>query len=156
MIHRPAGVGIEVFPVGFHGVRRAREQDGIGLVVVLGNVDGIHLFTAVYVPKDDDKSYPILLTRTPYTVKPYGEDLYPNPGGPMNHYAKEKFIFALQDVRGKNGSGGTFVHMRPILDKKSTPKDIDESTDAYDTIDWLVKHVANNNGRVGIMGISYP
>jgi putative CocE/NonD family hydrolase len=118
--------------------------------------DGVHLFTAVYVPKDDDKPYPILLTRTPYTVKPYGEDLYPNPGGPMNHYAKEKFIFALQDVRGKNGSEGTFVHMRPILDKKSTPKDIDESTDAYDTIDWLVKHVPSNNGRVGIMGISYP
>src|SRR5262245_25112510 len=118
--------------------------------------DGVRLFTAVYIPKDDDKPYPILLTRTPYTVKPYGEDVYPNPGGAMSHYAKEKFIFALQDVRGKNGSEGTFVHMRPILDKKSTPKDIDESTDAYDTIDWLVKHVPNNNGRVGIMGISYP
>jgi hypothetical protein len=73
--------------------------------------DGVHLVTAVYIPKDDDKSYPILLTRTPYTVKPYGEDVYPNPGGSMNHYAKEKFIFALQDVRGKNGSEGTFVHM---------------------------------------------
>src|SRR5262245_7609760 len=118
--------------------------------------DGVRLFTAVYIPKDDDKPYPILLTRTPYTVKPYGEDVYPNPGGAMNHYAKEKFNFALQDVRGKNGSEGTFVHMRPILDKKSTNKDIDESTDAYDTIDWLVKHVPNNNNRVGIMGISYP
>src|SRR5262245_546950 len=118
--------------------------------------DGVRLFTAVYIPKDDDKPYPILLTRTPYTVKPYGEDVYPNPGGAMSHYAKEKFIFALQDVRGKNGSEGTFVHMRPILDKKTTAKDIDESTDAYDTIDWLVKHVPNNNNRVGIMGISYP
>jgi putative CocE/NonD family hydrolase len=118
--------------------------------------DGVHLFTAVYIPKDDSTSYPILLTRTPYTVKPYGEDVYPNPGGPMSNYAKEKFIFALQDVRGKNGSEGTFVHMRPILETKSSPKDIDESTDAYDTIDWLVKHVPNNNGKVGVMGISYP
>jgi uncharacterized protein len=118
--------------------------------------DGVHLFTAVYIPKDDSISYPILLTRTPYTVKPYGEDVFPNGGGAMANYAKEKFIFALQDVRGKNGSEGTFVHMRPILEKKSTPKDIDESTDAYDTIDWLVKHVPNNNGKVGLMGISYP
>ena len=118
--------------------------------------DGIHLFTAVFVPKDDEKLYPILLTRTPYTVKPYGEDVYPSPGGPMAHYAKEKFIFALQDVRGKNGSEGTFVELRPILDQKTSPQDTDESTDAYDTIDWLVKHVPGNNGRVGIIGISYP
>jgi uncharacterized protein len=118
--------------------------------------DGVRLFTAVYAPKDDEKPYPILLTRTPYTLKPYGEDVYPTPGGPMNRYAKEKFIFVLQDVRGKNGSEGDFVHMRPILEQKTTPKDIDESTDAYDTIDWLVKHVPNNNGKVGMMGISYP
>ena len=118
--------------------------------------DGVHLFTAVYIPKDDSTPYPILLTRTPYTVKPYGEDVFPNPGGPMDNYAKEKFIFALQDVRGKNGSEGTFVHMRPILEQKTSPKDIDESTDAYDTIDWLVKHIPNNNGKVGMMGISYP
>jgi uncharacterized protein len=118
--------------------------------------DGVHLFTAVYVPKDAEKSYPILLTRTPYTVKPYGEDVSPHPRGPMSNYAKEKFIFALQDVRGKNGSEGTFVNVRPILENKSGPKDIDESTDAYDTIDWLVKNVPNNNGKVGMMGISYP
>ena len=55
--------------------------------------DGVHLFTAVYIPKDDSTPYPILLTRTPYTVKPYGEDVFPNPGGPMDNYAKEKFIF---------------------------------------------------------------
>jgi uncharacterized protein len=118
--------------------------------------DGVHLFTTVYVPKDDDKPYPILLTRTPYTVKPYGEDIYPSSGGAMSHYAEEGFIFALQDVRGKNGSEGTFVHMRPILDKKSSAQDIDESTDAFDTIDWLVKNVPNNDGKVGMMGISYP
>src|SRR5262245_28487758 len=58
--------------------------------------DGVHLFTAVYVPKDQSKKYPILLTRTPYTVKPYGEDVSPSPRGPMNNYAREGFIFALQ------------------------------------------------------------
>lgn len=117
--------------------------------------DGVHLFTTVYVPKDQSKKYPILLTRTPYTVKPYGEDVSPQPRGPMSNYAKEGFIFALQDVRGKNGSEGTFVNVRPIIENK-TGKDFDESTDAYDTIDWLVKNVPLNNGKVGMMGISYP
>jgi uncharacterized protein len=118
--------------------------------------DGVHLFTAVYVPKDSNKRYPILLSRTPYSVKPYGEDVSPNPSGPLNYYAKEGFIFALQDVRGRNGSEGNFVHARPIVEHKSASKDIDESTDAYDTIDWLVKNVPGNNGRVGMLGISYP
>jgi putative CocE/NonD family hydrolase len=118
--------------------------------------DGVRLYTAVYVPKDSDKRYPILLTRTPYSIKPYGEDSLPYPHGPMNYYAKEGFIFALQDVRGRYGSEGKFVHVRPILEHPSTAKDIDESTDAYDTIDWLVKNVPGNNGRVGMLGISYP
>jgi putative CocE/NonD family hydrolase len=74
----------------------------------------------------------------------------------MQHYAREKFIFVLQDVRGRNGSEGEFVHVRPHQARKSSPRDIDESTDAYDTIDWLVKNVPNNNGKVGMMGISYP
>jgi putative CocE/NonD family hydrolase len=118
--------------------------------------DGVHLFTAVFVPKNNDKRYPILLKRTPYSVRPYGEDVSPIPTGPLNYYAKEGFIFALQDVRGRNGSEGKFVHVRPILERKSGPNDFDESTDAYDTIDWLVKNVPGNNGRVGLMGISYP
>ncbi|HVT26830.1 MAG TPA: CocE/NonD family hydrolase [Lacipirellulaceae bacterium] len=118
--------------------------------------DGVRLFTAVYVPKDTDKRYPILLTRTPYSLKPYGEDVYAYPHGPMNYYAKEGFIFALQDVRGRYSSEGKFVHVRPLLDDKSGANDIDESTDAYDTIDWLVKNVSGNNGRVGMIGISYP
>ncbi len=118
--------------------------------------DGVHLFTTVYVPKDSDKRYPILLTRTPYSLRPYGEDVPLNPRGPLDYYAKEGFIFALQDVRGRYGSEGTFVHVRPVLEHKSGPKDIDESTDAYDTIDWLVKNVPGNNGKVGMSGISYP
>ncbi len=119
--------------------------------------DGVKLFTAVYAPKDDSTPYPILLTRTPYSVKPYGVDLYPNaPQGPLARYAEERFIFVLQDVRGRYASEGTFVQVRPQKPVRSGPADIDESTDAYDTIDWLVRHVPNNNGRVGMMGISYP
>jgi uncharacterized protein len=117
--------------------------------------DGVRLFTTVYVPKDDEKKYPILMTRTPYTVRPYGQDVY-SASGTMANYAKEKFIFVFQDVRGKNGSEGTFVHMRPIIDDKKTKFDIDESSDCYDTIEWLLKKVPNNNGKVGLMGISYP
>ncbi len=119
--------------------------------------DGVRLFTAVYTPKDQAISYPILLQRTPYSVRPYGVDNYPeNPGGQMKFYAEEGFIFAYQDVRGRNASEGEFVHVRPHRPDKSGPKDIDESTDTYDTIDWLVKNVPNNNGRVGMLGISYP
>jgi len=118
--------------------------------------DGVKLFTSVYAPKDDSQPWPILMSRTPYSVKPYSEDRFPDPGAHIKHYAKEKFIFVLQDVRGRNGSEGEFVHMRPQKPKKSGPRDIDESTDAYDTIDWLVKNVPNNNGKVGMMGISYP
>lgn len=118
--------------------------------------DGVKLHTAVYAPKDLSTNYPIWMMRTPYAVHPYGVDAYMDPRNAMKLYAKEKFIFAWQDVRGRYGSEGQFVHVRPILTAKSTPKDIDESTDAWDTIDWLVKHVPNNNGRVGLSGISYP
>jgi putative CocE/NonD family hydrolase len=118
--------------------------------------DGVKLFTSIYAPKDDSRPYPLLLTRTPYSLKPYTEDRYPDPGAQLKHYAKEKFIFVLQDVRGRNGSEGEFVHMRPHKPAKAGPRDIDESTDAYDTIDWLVKNVPNNNSKAGMMGISYP
>jgi putative CocE/NonD family hydrolase len=118
--------------------------------------DGVKLFAAVYAPKDDAQPYPILLTRTPYSAKPYGDDLYPDPSGPMLHYGREKFIFVIEDVRGRNGSEGQFVHMRPEKAEHSGTNDVDESTDAYDTIDWLVKNIPNNNGNVGMMGISYP
>jgi len=118
--------------------------------------DGVKLFTAVYAPKDVSHSYPVLLMRTPYSVRPYGVDNYPNPGGHLKAYAKEKFIFAFQDVRGRNGSEGEFVHMRPHKAIKRGPQDIDESTDTYDSIEWMVKNVPNNNGKVGMLGISYP
>lgn len=118
--------------------------------------DGVKLFTAVYVPKDDSQKYPILLTRTPYSVGPYGIDNYRGGLGPSPLFATEGYIFAYQDVRGRWMSEGTHVNMRPHNPDKKGPKDIDEASDTYDTIEWLVKNLPNNNGRVGLTGISYP
>ena len=117
--------------------------------------DGVKLFTSVYVPKDDSKPYPILMRRTPYSVAPYGVDSYPDTLGPSALFPKEGYIFVYQDVRGRWNSEGEFVNMRPHNPKKAG-KDIDESSDTFDTIDWLVKNVPNNNGKVGTYGISYP
>ncbi|MFN0171627.1 MAG: CocE/NonD family hydrolase [Bryobacteraceae bacterium] len=118
--------------------------------------DGIKLFVSVYAPKDTAQKYPIWINRTPYEVAPYGIDNYRRTLGPSESFVKEGFIFAYCDVRGKGKSEGKYVNVRPIVPVKKSPKDIDESTDTYDTIDWLVKNVPNNNGRVGISGISYP
>jgi putative CocE/NonD family hydrolase len=118
--------------------------------------DGTKLFTAVYVPKNTTGKFPFLMTRTPYSVGPYGVDKYRGNLGPSDFFAREGYIFVYQDVRGRWMSEGEFVNMRPhIADKKSTG-DIDESSDTYDTIDWLLKNVPNNNGKVGMEGISYP
>lgn len=117
--------------------------------------DGIRLFTRVYIPKDDSQPWPILLTRTPYALKPYGVDNYNDPSGSFETLAKDKFILVTQDVRGRYASEGTYVHVRPYNPNKG-PKDADESSDAWDTIDWLVKNVPDNNGKVGMFGISYP
>ncbi len=110
--------------------------------------DGTRLFTAVYVPKDAGpaKRYPILMMRTPYGIGPYGAGSYPDSLGPSEAAAREKFVFALQDVRGRNLSEGTFVDVRPFAPKKG-PKEFDESSDAFDTIDWLLKNVAHQNGK---------
>ncbi len=118
--------------------------------------DGKRLFTAVYVPKDDSRTYPILMKRTPYGVEPYGADQYPEHLGPSPLFGKEGYIFVYQDVRGRWMSEGEFEHMRPHRSQKSGADDIDESTDTWDTVEWLIKNVRGNNGRVGIAGISYP
>jgi hypothetical protein len=118
--------------------------------------DGVHLFTSVYVPQHPAGPLPILLIRTPYSVRPYGEDEYPESLGPSDLFAKEGYIFAYQDVRGRFHSEGKFEEVRPYKVTKSGPKDTDESTDTWDTIDWLVKNVKGNNGKVGMWGISYP
>ena len=117
--------------------------------------DGVKLFTAIYEPKDKSQKYPMMFDRTPYTVQPYGVDKFKTLLGPSELFTREGYIFVYQDVRGRWMSEGTFEDVRPDIDNK-TPKDIDESTDTYDTIDWLIKNVQNNNGRVGMWGISYP
>src|SRR5258706_10236492 len=117
--------------------------------------DGVRLFTRVYVPKDSTQRWPIILTRTPYALKPYGADNYTDPSGSFRTLARDRFILVTQDVRGRFGSEGEYVHVRPFNPKKG-PKDTDENSDAWDTIDWLVKNTPNNNGKAGIFGISYP
>ena len=117
--------------------------------------DGIKLFTSVYVPKDRSQSYPIMMMRTPYSVAPYGVDNYRTFLGPSDLFTKEGFIFAYQDVRGRYLSEGGFIDVPPHKSHLDGPKDADDSTDTYDTIDWLLKNVPNNNGKVGIWGISY-
>lgn len=120
--------------------------------------DGVKLFTSVYIPKDvfsDGKRYPIMLQRTGYSVAPYGIEQYRTSLGPSELFAREQFIFVYQDVRGRYLSEGEYVVIRPHNPKKSA-RDIDESTDTYDTIDWLVKNLPGNTGKVGMYGISQP
>lgn len=118
--------------------------------------DGVKLFTSIYVPKDRSSSYPFVLTRTPYSVGPYGIDSYRNSLGPSEHFEKEGFIFVYQDARGRHMSEGEFQQVRPHVPVKKGPADIDESTDAWDTIEWLLKNIPNHNGRVGMIGVSQP
>ena len=117
--------------------------------------DGVKLFTSVYVPKDvftDNRAYPILMQRTGYGVPPYGIEQYRSNLGPSALFAREKFIFVYQDVRGRYLSEGVYVVIRPHKPVKNGPKDIDENTDTYDTIEWLIHNVPGNTGKVGMWG----
>ncbi len=120
--------------------------------------DGVKLFTAVYVPKDasKDRKYPFLMQRTCYSVSPYGTEKYPKKLGPSATLMRDKYIFVYQDVRGRYMSEGTFTNMTPHIPNKKSKSQVDESSDTYDTIEWLLKNVKNNNGRAGQWGISYP
>ncbi len=118
--------------------------------------DGVKLYTAVFTPKDTSRPWPILMTRTPYSLRPYGVDNYRDSLGPHDRFAKSGYIFVYQDVRGRWASEGKYEHVRPHKAVKNGTRDFDESTDTFDTIDWLVKNVPNNNGRAGMWGISYP
>lgn len=118
--------------------------------------DGIKLFTVVYVPKDPSKKYPILLNRTCYNASAYAN--FKTHGHPSNYLVKDTYMLAFQDVRGRYMSEGTFDNMRPNIpgnDRKNKTA-IDESSDTWDTIEWLIKNLKNNNGKVGMYGISYP
>ena len=104
--------------------------------------DGVRLFTSVYVPKDDSQPYPILMDRTPYSVAPYGESINPRRAlGPSDEFEKAGYIFVYQDVRGRYLSEGKFVEMHPHIDDKKSPQDVDDSSDTYDTIEFLLKQV---------------
>lgn len=118
--------------------------------------DGVKLFTAIYLPRDTTHTYPLLMKRTPYAVGPYGVDKYPGSLGPSDHFVKAGYIFVNQDVRGRFQSEGEFSQVTPHVTQKRGNRDVDESTDTYDTIEWLLKNVTGHNGRVGIYGISYP
>lgn len=120
--------------------------------------DGVKLFTSIYIPKDISatQKYPILLNRTPYSSAPYGEALFKTSLGPSMGFAREGYIIVYQDVRGKYMSEGSFEAYRPFIPNKKGSKDIDESSDTYDTIDWLIKNIQDNNGMVGSWGISAP
>lgn len=118
--------------------------------------DGVKLFTAVYVPKDTSKQYPIMMMRTPYSVGPYGADKYRATLGPSKLFDRDGYIFVHQDIRGKFMSEGRYAYHAPIKREKKTNKDTDHSTDTYDTIEWLLANIRHHNGRVGIWGISYP
>jgi len=127
--------------------------------------DGVKLFTAIYIPKDLTEKHPILMTRTPYSCAPYGEQNF-NSNLWLRHwryYARENYIIVVQDVRGRWMSEGDYVDIRPFNPDKKTQSagqagnsNIDEASDTYDTIDWLIKNISNNNGNVGVFGISYP
>ena len=119
--------------------------------------DGVKLFTAVYTPKDMSEKHPILMNRTPYSCAPYGTEF----SGRLllshwKYYCRENYIIVIQDVRGRWMSEGEFVDVRPFIKDKKTNNDIDEASDTYDAIDWLIKNLPNNNGNVGVFGISYP
>jgi len=122
--------------------------------------DGAKLFVAVYTPQagafKDPGPYPFLMTRTPYSCGPYGEDKMPTRLGVSQELLESGYIFVCGDARGRYESEGVFQEMSPHIEDKKSDKDVDESTDMYDTVEFLLKHVENNNGKVGITGISYP
>ena len=119
--------------------------------------DGKKLFTAIYIPKDASDKHPILMRRTPYSSAPYGEGNFPDAfwNSYYRLYLRENYIIVVQDVRGRYMSEGEFVDVRPFNPAKKGAE-IDEASDTYDAVDWLIKNVPSNNGNVGVFGISYP
>lgn len=115
--------------------------------------DGKKLHTTIFVPRDTSQKYPFMINRTPYSTQPYAKDRFPRSIAPSKYMQAEKYIFVHQDVRGRWMSEGNYDNMRPHVPGENP---IDESSDTYDTIEWLIKNVGNNNGKAGMWGISYP
>ncbi len=122
--------------------------------VMISMRDGVRLHTEIYTPQRATEALPFLLVRTPYGT---AHDAFGNTRqlATYSEMLEDGYIFVIQDIRGRFSSEGEFVMLRPPRDR-ADPKAIDESTDAYDTVEWLLKNVPGNNGRVGITGISYP
>lgn len=119
--------------------------------------DGVKLFTSIYIPDDNSEKHPILITRTPYSCTPYGDRMASSYWNSyLKYYMREGYIMVEQDVRGRWMSEGEFTDIRPFNPDKKTNTDIDEASDTFDTIEWLLKNISNNNGKVGVFGISYP
>jgi len=150
----------------FSSCNRARSSDFVRASYVKHEYripmrDGVKLFTVVYTPKDASPSntYPIVMQRTCYSVAPYGPGEYPTRLGPDPYMMRDKYIFVYQDVRGRYMSEGTWMNVRPFIPDSIKARDstrVDEASDTYDTIDWLLENIPDNNGRVGQWGISYP
>jgi putative CocE/NonD family hydrolase len=140
----------------FFSCAQQSNNDYIKIERMIPMRDGIKLFTAIYLPKDNSQKYPVLMQRTPYSCAPYGETNFRRRLGPNPLFVSEKYIYVYQDVRGRHMSEGEFQEMTPAIDAKHDNNDIDESSDTYDTVDWLLKNISDNNGKVGIYGISYP
>ncbi len=151
--------------VSFFCKAQTPSQDSVWVVTHYSKIekqiimrDGVKLYTTIYLPNDATEKHPILIRRTPYSCAPYGEnkfyDYWNHPERMM--YLKENYILVSQDVRGKFMSEGTFEDVRPFIKDKKLNTDVDEASDAYDCIDWLIKNIPNNNGNVGVSGISYP
>ena len=144
---------------------KAQNEDSTWIVnnytkkeVMIPMRDGVKLFTTIYAPKDRSEKHPILIQRTPYSCAPYGENNYAqfwSKGYPRKYFFKENYIYVIQDVRGRWMSEGVFEDVRPYNPNKKG-NEIDEASDSYDAIDWLVKNVPDNNGNVGVFGTSYP
>ena len=118
--------------------------------------DGIKLFTSFYIPIDKSEMHPFLISRTPYSCAPYGENKFvPLWYSYKMAYAREHYIFVQQDVRGRYMSEGVFEDVRPFI-KNKKGKQTDEASDTYDAIDWMVKNITGNNGKAGVFGTSYP
>src|SRR5687767_13405549 len=118
--------------------------------------DGVRLYTAIYLPRDDSRPHPIILRRTPYSVGRYETTRFNPAGGAWAEFMRLGYVMVTQDVRGRYMSEGTFVDARPQRTSYAGPRDVDESTDTWDTIEWLIRNLPGNNGRVGMYGVSYP
>ena len=143
---------VEASPFSQEGLKQKYDKKELYITMR----DGVRLFTSVYTPKNNKVAHPILFNRTPYNIEPGGPDNYSYFLQIYSRYVEQEYIFVFQDVRGKYMSEGKYEDIRPVIPSKKGNRETDETTDTWDSVDWMVKNVANNNGNVGIFGISYP